>query len=86
MNCARWLHEKALEIRRRIQGEEHPDTSTSEWNLLTTLLELGEQSAARAVFKHLAWLLERAPESLGATHQKIRNNLEWYVNTYNPTR
>jgi hypothetical protein len=65
-----------LEIRRRILGEKHPDTSNSEWNLLMSLLKLGEQSAAKAVSKNLAWLLERTPESLGAVHRQIRSNLE----------
>ena len=41
-----------------------------------SLLKLGEQSAAKAISKNLAWLLEPAPESLGATHRQIRSNLE----------
>ena len=76
LNGARELQEKVLEIRRRILGEEHPDTSNCEWNLLMILLGLGEQSAAIALRQKLAWLLERAPENLGATHRQIRSNLE----------
>jgi hypothetical protein len=65
-----------LETRRRILGEEHPDTSNSEWNLLVTLLEFGEQPAAMALYEKLGWLLERAPESLGAVQRQIRSYLE----------
>jgi len=78
---ARELQEKALKCRRRILGEEHPDTSTSEWNLLLTLFNLGEQSAAMELCEKLVWLLERAPEGLGATHQRIRSGLEHFIKT-----
>jgi Tetratricopeptide repeat len=53
INRARGLEERALELSRRIHGEEHPDTSNYEWNLLTTLVKLGEQSAQREFLKNL---------------------------------
>ena len=34
-----------LEVRKRLQGEEHPDTLASMWNLGATLLILGENDA-----------------------------------------
>jgi hypothetical protein len=39
---ARKLQEETLDIRRRVLGPEHPDTSTSAWNLLRTLQDSGE--------------------------------------------
>jgi tetratricopeptide (TPR) repeat protein len=81
LNGARQLEEKVLEMKRRVLGEEHPDTSIAEWNLLVTLWKLGEQSAVMALCEKLVWLLEPAPESLGAVQRQIRNNLEQFLKT-----
>ena len=70
---ARKTHAKVLEIMRRLLGEEHPDTSTSAWNLFLTLREMGDVNEAKTILeKHLVWLLDRDPESLGAYQRLIR--------------
>ncbi len=69
---ARKIHEKVLEIRRRVLGDEHSDTSLSAWNLVYTLLEAGDGARAVDILnKHLLWLLDRDPASLEANQQKI---------------
>jgi hypothetical protein len=73
---ARTLQEKVLEVFTRVLGEEHPDTSTSAWNLFSTLSQQNEQQAALALLQtRLLWLLERDPATLSAAHQQIRNLL-----------
>ncbi len=73
---ARGLQEQALDVRRRVLGAEHPNTSVSAYNLLYTLLEVGEPELARDVFiHHLAWLLQRDPATLGADQRQIRELL-----------
>ena len=44
---ARKLEEAVLEARRRVQGEEHPDTLTSMNNLASTLGNQGDLAGAR---------------------------------------
>jgi hypothetical protein len=62
-----------LDIRRRVLGPEHPDTSASAWWLCFTLHDLGEHNSARAVLQRdLLWLLDRNPATLGAMQRKIR--------------
>jgi hypothetical protein len=56
-----------------VLGLEHPDTSTSACNLFGTLQELEERAAARAVLeRHLLWLLDCDPATLGADQRKAR--------------
>ncbi|MDR3516313.1 MAG: toll/interleukin-1 receptor domain-containing protein [Azospirillaceae bacterium] len=72
---ARRLHEQALEIHRRVQGDEHPDTLTSINNLAVTLFALGKPAAARSLW-HEA--LEPAIRRCGEQHpitQAIRKGL-----------
>lgn len=66
--AARALQERALEIRRRVLGDEHPDTSISAFNLFATLLQCegGGEQAMDVLQSRLAWLLGRNPASLGA--------------------
>jgi hypothetical protein len=62
-----------VDIRRRVLGAEHPDTSTSVWDLFRTLQDLGEQAVARSILERdLFWLLDRDPASLGAEQRRIR--------------
>jgi hypothetical protein len=73
---ARGLNEQVLDLRRRLLGEEHPDTSMSVFNLFATLLQADEPKSARSLFaQHLAWLLERDPATLGADQRRIRERL-----------
>jgi len=46
---ARALQEQVLVLRRKIQGEEHPDTLTSKGNLAGTLGAQGDLADARAL-------------------------------------
>ena len=60
-----------LEIQRHILGDEHPETSVSAWNLLSTLLEM-DNPKAKVVFENdLLWLLGRDPTTRGADQQQI---------------
>ncbi|MEA3323612.1 MAG: tetratricopeptide repeat protein [Euryarchaeota archaeon] len=73
LDGARKIQEEVLEIRRRILGEEHRDTSVSAWNLLTTLAKIDDPVRARTVLENdLIWLLDRDPASLGADQRWIR--------------
>jgi hypothetical protein len=70
---ARKIHEQVLEIRYRVLGAEHPDTSISAWNLLNTRSDMGDVDEAKKILENdLVWLLDRDPESLGADQRKIR--------------
>ena len=73
---ARGLHQQVLDLSRRVLGEEHPDTTISAFNLLVTLVKVGEPESARSVFtQHLAWLPERDPATLGPHQRQIREEL-----------
>ena len=73
---ARAVHERVLEVRRRVLGEEHPDTSLSAWNLFLTLVQLNEiATAKRIIHDRLRWLLERDPATLDTNQQQIRKML-----------
>lgn len=74
---ARRLQEGVLEARWRRLGEEHPDTSITAWNLLGTLLQSEDPSAAAEVLTgDLIWLLKRDPKTLGAAQSQIREMLK----------
>ncbi|HWQ94345.1 MAG TPA: tetratricopeptide repeat-containing protein, partial [Gammaproteobacteria bacterium] len=74
---ARALHEQVLAVRRRVLGEEHPDTTISAWNLFMSLLYLQEVDAAREILvRHLAWLLQTDPQALSFEQQQILGWLE----------
>ena len=45
---ARGLHQQVLDLSRRVLGEEHPDTTISAFNLLVTLVKVGEPESARS--------------------------------------
>ncbi|MGH3886749.1 MAG: FxSxx-COOH system tetratricopeptide repeat protein, partial [Pseudonocardiaceae bacterium] len=59
------LFERALELSRRVLGEEHPDTLTSASNLALNLRALGEHEAARRLDEDT---LARKRRVLGAEH------------------
>jgi tetratricopeptide (TPR) repeat protein len=59
------LFERALELRREMLGEEHPDTLTSASNLAANLRGLGHYEAARRLDEDV---LTRRREMLGAEH------------------
>ncbi len=63
---------QVLEIRRRILGDEHPDTSVSAWNLFFTLIEMNDPKANAVFEDDLFWLMDRDPATLGVYQQKIR--------------
>ena len=70
---ARGLREQVLAVRRQMLGEEHPDTTVSAWNLFCTLDKSGDAAAAGEFLRaHLSWLVDRAPEALGADQQTIQ--------------
>jgi Tetratricopeptide repeat len=72
--AARALDEDTLARRRRVQGEDHPDTLASASNLATDLTDLGEHQAARALDEDT---LARRRRVLGEGHpdtqQSVRN-------------
>ena len=65
MQAAHDLHKEILERRRRILGEDHPDTLRSADNLATDLRMLGEVQAAHDLHKEI---LERRRRILGEDH------------------
>ena len=56
---ARDLQQRTYDTRRRILGEDHPDTLTSAGNLAGTLLALGDLSGARDLIQHTYDILRR---------------------------
>jgi hypothetical protein len=52
---ARKLEEQVLEGRRRILGEEHANTSLTEWNYLGTVPDLGDNQSATSLVEKLSW-------------------------------
>jgi hypothetical protein len=83
---ARQLQEQVLDTQRHVLGAEHPHTSISAVSLLVTLVQDGEPESARSVFtRHLAWLLERDPSTLGAAQRQIRDWLEAHYRYDHPS-
>jgi tetratricopeptide (TPR) repeat protein len=65
LEVARPLHERALEIRERVLGPDHPDTATSLNNLDLLLRDQGQPEAARALLERALEIRERV---LGPDH------------------
>ena len=65
MQAARDLDQDTLERRRRVLGQDHPDTLYSAYNLAADLRELGEVHAARDLDQDT---LERRRRVLGQDH------------------
>ena len=60
-----------------MQGDKHPDTSISTWNLFLTLRDTGDAAKAIEILReHLLWLLSRDPATLEANQRKIREYIE----------
>ena len=79
---AQEMHERVLAVRRRVLGEEHPDTSLSAWNLILTLRDSGKVAEAGEVLReNLLWLLDRDPETLTKHQQEIREQLPSMLGT-----
>jgi tetratricopeptide (TPR) repeat protein len=73
---ARKLYEEVLEIRERVLGVEHPETSTSAWNLLLTVRALNDSETAAHLINKLRWLLDRDEDSVpSAVQRTIRREL-----------
>jgi len=73
--AARPLFERALAIRERVLGPDHPDTATSLNNLAWLLQVHGELAAARPLFERALEIRKRV---LGPDHSDtalIRSNL-----------
>ena len=73
--AARPLYERALAIRERTLGPDHPDTATSLNNLALLLYQQGEYAAARPLYERALAICER---TLGPDHPAtatILNNL-----------
>jgi tetratricopeptide (TPR) repeat protein len=70
-----WLgaaHGQALEIRCRLAGNDHPDTTGSLNNLGVLLMDMGDLAAARP---HLEQALEGLRRVLGNTHPRTAKSL-----------
>ena len=65
MQAARDLDQDTLDRRRRVLGQDHPDTLTAAHNLATDLRELGEVQAARDLDQDT---LDRRRRVLGQDH------------------
>ena len=68
--------ERALEIRARVLGHDHPDTATILNNLAVLLEDQGELVAARPLYERALTIYERV---LGRDHPKtahVRGNME----------
>jgi hypothetical protein len=65
LSAARALHEQALAIRRRVEGEEHPDTLQSMNNLAATLWAQGHSDEAITLMSEA---VARSLAGLGAKH------------------
>ena len=72
LGAARKLQEETLDIHRRVQGPEHPDTSTSAWNLFRALLDMGELEAWPVLNRDLLWRLDRDANTLSADQRTVR--------------
>ena len=73
LDSAREIQENVLELSRQERGTEHPHTSVAAWSLFDTLRKIGDIDAAGMIRKkHLLWLLDRDPVSLGADQRQIR--------------
>ena len=62
---ARWLFERALAIREKALGAEHPDTGTSLNNLAHLLVSQGDYAGAKPLYERALAIYEKA---LGAEH------------------
>jgi tetratricopeptide (TPR) repeat protein len=62
---ARWLGERVLDVRKRVLGEEHPDTLTAMGNLAMTLSAQGDHASARRLEERA---LEARKRVLGEEH------------------
>ncbi|WP_322512085.1 tetratricopeptide repeat protein, partial [Chloroflexus sp.] len=74
--AARPLYERALAIRERALGPEHPDTATSLNNLAGLLYQQGDDAAARPLSERALAILE---QRLGSEHphtQIVRQHLQ----------
>jgi tetratricopeptide (TPR) repeat protein len=83
------LFERALELRRRVLGEEHPDTLTSASNLALNLWGLGRYEAARRLNEDT---LARSRRVLGEEHPDTLNSASnlvadlWSLGQYEAAR
>ncbi|WP_292761209.1 tetratricopeptide repeat protein, partial [Nostoc sp. NOS(2021)] len=76
------LYKKALELRQRLLGEEHPDVASSYNNLAGLYHSQGRYSDAEPLYKKA---LSIAELSLGIDHPStatIRKNLKWLGDNY----
>ncbi|MEO0515360.1 MAG: tetratricopeptide repeat protein [Planctomycetota bacterium] len=64
---ARELHEKTLELRRRLLGEEHPDVATSMNHLASVIQDQGDLREARELYEKTLELYRRL---LGEEHPR----------------
>ena len=72
MRDAKPLYERALAIREKALGAEHPDTSTSLNNLAGLLGSQGDYAAAKPLYERALAIREKA---LGAQHPATGTNL-----------
>ncbi|WP_200867669.1 tetratricopeptide repeat protein [Acidithiobacillus thiooxidans] len=74
------LFRRALEVREKVLGQEHPDTATSLNNLAGLLQAQGKLTEAEPLFRRTLEIQEKAlgPEHPNTTN--TRNNLEFLLN------
>jgi len=70
---ARPYYEQALEIRRKVLGEEHPDTATSLSNLAILCFHEGDLTAATLHMEHALAIYEKV---LGPNHPDTKATKE----------
>ncbi len=70
---AQRLQKEALEISFRVEGDQHPQTTTAAWNLFLTLDRMGDETGADTVRRqHLGWLNDAKPGDIATAQRRIR--------------
>ena len=82
---ARRLFEQALDATIRLLGSEHPDTQRTRFNLLLTLLRLGDVGAMTAHINALRPLLDADLATLSADQRSSRDRLPRLIAALNST-
>jgi len=79
------LYQKALAVREKALGPDHPDTATSYNNLAGVYYRMGDYKSALDLFLHSYLVLLKRLGRLHPTTLKIKANLEVVFNIVKPS-